>query len=124
MRPLNASARPVRTLAVPAPHGGHPSAPEKPTVAPVQKAVAGLRDRLAALEYPIRDQRDLLERIPADAEALEFRGGRIAPRELVGRLPDTLFPISSAAEFATKITAYLVHPLMEAPPGGAKAQGT
>lgn len=118
---MSRPTRPVQPLNVPPPHGGHP---QQAQVEAEASAVGSLERYLSTLDYPIKNHAELLGRVLAEHESIEFRGARIVPRELIPQLPHWMFPIVSADDFGSKIKGYLTHPLMEVPPvSGRKKEG-
>jgi hypothetical protein len=99
---------------VPAPHGGNLSREEFEARKSVD--LLSIEGFLSDFHYPIKNRQQLLNHI-RDAGPFYFRGRRIEAGDIIGRLPDDIFPIKSAHDF----TRHLEPHLKDLSTGGKKA---
>jgi hypothetical protein len=90
---------------VPAPHGGNLTKDQ--FEARKTAELASVEGSLSEFRYPIENRDQLHTAISKTSAPLYFRGRRIDAKQLIGQLPDSIFPLKSANHFARQLEPHL-----------------
>jgi hypothetical protein len=90
---------------VPAPHGGNLS--KEQFEARKSADLLSTESFLSKFRYPIENRKQLLTHIRDAGGPFYFRGLRIDPNRAIEQLPDGIFPLKSANDFARQLQPHL-----------------
>jgi len=94
-----------RVRRVPEPHGGNLSKDQ--FEARKSADLHSTESFLSKFRYPIENRHQLLTHIRDAGAPFYFRGLRIDPNQAIGQLPDSIFPLKSADNFARHLQPHL-----------------